>query len=204
MLPCQLYSAVNWICIELDLKPSHMLPGKFTRSMTGGFKGRKPLVSGKRTNKQTYNPGKNDAGSLRDTPDYWFNSSLERSAWNTEASLKTPVNVLRKGYFHNDYPLPKVHSHKVPFSFRSRSCTHYFFTMGRKEEGKGSCSAERASLRSQYLHRMTSLKLDAPLTAIIPDMLVSFTSPSFSQWHSPIHERIWMLVAARVQGRVAD
>lgn len=77
---------------------------------------------------------------------------------------------------------------KLQFSFRSM-----------KEKSKGSCWAQRASLRRQCLHWMTSLKLDAPLTAIIPDVLASFTLP-LSPCDAPLHQTIWMLAAAGVQG----
>lgn len=33
-----IYSAANWIYVELDLEPSHMFFGKCTRSLTGGVK----------------------------------------------------------------------------------------------------------------------------------------------------------------------
>lgn len=68
---------------------------------------------------------------------------------------------------------------KRQFGFRSmRHAT--FLQVGKREKSKRSCSAGRASWSRQCLHRMTSLKLDAPLTPIIPDTLSFFTSPSVS------------------------
>lgn len=89
----------------------------------------------------------------------WFNSIQPKNC--SECMWKTFILSRLKG---------SLTQRKLQFSFRSM-----------KEKSKGSCSAQRASLRRQRLHWMTSLKLDAPLTAIIPDVLASFTSPSVSR-----------------------
>lgn len=50
---------------------------------------------------------------------------------------------------------------------------------------------------------MTSLKLDAPLTHIIPDMLSFFTSPSvffcLSLW---FHEKLWLFLATGIKEKL--
>lgn len=65
------------------------------------------------------------------------------------------------------------------FGFRSMRYVT-FLQLGKKEKSKRSCSAGCASWSRPCLHRMTSLKLDAPLTPIIPDTLSFFTSASVS------------------------
>lgn len=55
----------------------------------------------------------------------------------------------------------------------------------------------------QCLHRMTSLKLDAPLTPIIPDILSFLTSPSVSLCMPLLfHEKVWLLFATGIKQRL--